>query len=230
MSGYISQFGRANSVNNFDNDIVSVVYQKYLDECFEVMENGYKSYLMDTEKEFSTDETLITAGICDHIENIIDTSKLPLDIVPEYMVYSEEIKKGKLTPKKAKRFDLRILRWNEENAKFKFGVEAKLLAETNYNSKNASNLIKEYVEDAGMGKFINKIYDQKSYNVGFMLGHILNGKTENIIPKINDKITSTYSIAEQITDYKEHYISHYLDNGKRKNIYHIFLNFSVLAN
>lgn len=178
---------------------------------------------------FSPNETQITAGIYDHICNIIIAGKLPFDVVPEYFVYSEEIRKGKENPKKAKRFDLRILTWNQSNDKFNFGVEAKLLAERNYKSKVASKLIKEYVEDAGMGKFLKNLYDPASYNDGLMLGHILNGKLDNIIRKINDKISNTYSIQECLSKRTNHYISNYADNGKRKNLYHIFLNFSTLA-
>lgn len=230
MKGYISQYNRTDSSRKYDNDVFAVLYQDVLVECFELVEKGYKAYLIDSEKEFSDDETIITAGICGDIETIIAKNKLPFDIVPEYFVYSEKIKKGKLSPKKARRFDLRILTWNKNNETLTFGVEAKLLAEANHNFKNATNLVKEYVENKGMGKFINKIYDQNAYNDGFMLGHILNGKTKNIVEKINNRISSTYSANEHLTKYKKHYISNYTDNGRRKNLYHIFLDFSALVN
>lgn len=176
MKGYISQYKKSASQNTFDEDIFSTLYQNILENCFGLIENGYRGYLADTEKVFSADETQITAGIHDHIETIVDTEKLPFFVIPEYSVYSKEIRKGKKSPKKAKRFDLLILTWNNDNDKFRFGVEAKLLAETNYKTKVASTLIKEYVEDAGMGKFIKNLYDPSSYNERFMLGHILNGK------------------------------------------------------
>lgn len=230
MPGYITLYSRTDSKRNFDDDIVSELYQNALDDCFDLVEKGYNAYLIDSEKVFSADETIITAGICGHIESIIAKYRLPFDIVPEYFVYSEKIKKGKLMPKKAKRFDLRILTWNAKNETIKFGVEAKILADKNFKSKIALNLIKEYVQDAGMGKFINKIYDQSTYNDGFMLGYILNGGIENILRKINDRITITYSENEHLTNNKKHFISSYLDNGKQKILYHILLDFSVLVN
>jgi|LSQX01.2.fsa_nt_gb hypothetical protein len=230
MEGYISQYKKSASHNTFDEDIFSKLYQNILENCFGLIENGYRGYLADTEKVFSADETQITAGIYDHIETIINTEKLPFDVVPEYPIYSKEIRKGKKSPKKAKRFDLLILTWNKDNEKFRFGVEAKLLAETNYKTKVASTLIKEYVEDAGMGKFIKNLYDPNSYNKRLMLGHILNGTTESIVKKINERIITTYSIQEQLDEYGKHYISSYAIEKKRRNLYHIFLNFSTLVN
>jgi len=230
MEGYISQYKKSASQNTFDEDIFSVLYQNILGNCFGLIENGYRGYLADTEKVFSADETQITAGIYDHIETIINTEKLPFDVVPEYPIYSKEIMKGKKSPKKAKSIDLLILTWNKDNEKFRFGVEAKLLAETNYKTKVASTLIKEYVEDAGMGKFIKNLYDPSSYNERLMLGHILNGTAESIVKKINERIINTYSIQEQLDEYGNHYISSYANEEKRRNLYHIFLNFSTLVN
>lgn len=229
MKGYISQYKKA-SRGAFDEDVFSSLYQNILESCFDLIENGYKGYIADTEKVFSTDETQITAGIYDHIETIINTEKLPFEVVPEYSVYSKDIRKGKKSPKRARCFDLLILTWNRGNEKFRIGVEAKLLVEINYKTKVASTLVKEYVEDAGMGKFINNIYDPKSFNEGFMLGHILNGTTEKIVKKINERITTTYSIQEQLSGYNKHYISSYENEDKLKKLYHIFLDFSMLVN
>lgn len=230
MKGYISQYKKSDSQDTFDEDIFLTLYQNILESCFGLIENGYTGYLTDTEKMFTADETQITAGIYDHIEAIINTEKLPFDVVPEYSVYSKEIRKGKKSPKKAKRFDLVILTWNKNNEKFRFGVEAKLLAETNYKTKVATTLIREYVEDAGMGKFIKNLYAPNSYNEGFMLGHILNGTTENIVKKINERIITTYSFREQLSRYNNRYISSYKNDEELKRLYHIFLDFSILVN
>lgn len=230
MKGYISQYKKSGSQDTFDEDIFLALYQNILESCFGLIENGYTRYLADTEKIFTADETQITAGIYDHIETIINTEKLPFDVVPEYFVYSKKIRTGKKSPKQAKRFDLLILTWNKNNEKFRLGVEAKLLADTNYKTKVSSTLIKEYVEDAGMGKFIKNIYDPNSYNEGLMLGHILNGTIENIVKKINKRIITTYSAQEQLGEYDKHYISSYTNEEKRKKLYHIFLNFSSLVN
>lgn len=231
MTGYITKYNKDVKIeSNYDNDIIMMLYRSVLKDCFGLIENGYKNYLKDEEKIFSIDETQITAGICGHIETLIDNAKLPFDIIPEYFIYTDEIKKGKLNPKKAKRFDLKITSWNKKNEKLKFGIEAKLILESDYKTKKANTLIKEYIEDAGMGKFINNIYDKNAYNDGFMLGYILNGTKENIKVRINEKITTTYSLNEHLIENENHYISKYIDDKTIKNLYHFFLDFSSLCN
>lgn len=223
--GYISEHNKSIHTSTLDNDIVHLLYQNVKHDCIELIENGYKNYLTDTEKVFSEDETIITAGICDHIDKIIYEVDLPFTIVPESHQHTTAIRKGKVNPNKARRFDLLFTHF-QYKPRLKFGVEAKLLAETNTPSKNATTLIKEYVEDAGMGKFINKIYEED----GFMLGYILNGEADKIVNRINLKITTTYSANEHLSKHKGHYLSTYTLEGKQKELHHIFLNFSNFYN
>lgn len=219
--GYISEHSKSVNTYTLDSDIVLKLYSDVRNHCAEIIEQGYQNYLTDTEKVFAEDETTITAGLYDHIQTIVETDDLPFVVVPEFHQYTAPIKKGKVNPNKAKRFDLHFTNLNYK-PRIKFGVEAKLLAENNTSNKRASFLINEYVEDAGMGKFLNGIYE----NDGFMLGYILNGKTNLIVGSINSKITSTYSIKEQLNQIKTHYISSYTSNGKVKELFHIFLDFT----
>lgn len=224
--GYISEHSKSSISRNYDSDITLKLYENARNECIELIEKGYNNYLLDQEKFFSEDETIITAGLYGHIDLIIDSETLPFEIVPEYSEYTPEIKKGFKKPKKAKRFDLRIITWDAENNKMKFGVEAKLLAETNTSSRSATFLTSEYVEDAGMGKFIKKIYEDD----GFMLGYILNGTIDKIVMNLNLKISLVYSATEQLNKNKKHYTSKYIFNDKTRELYHIFLNFSSPSN
>jgi hypothetical protein len=73
-----------------------------------------------------------------------------------------------------------------------------------------------------MGKFINIIYEDD----GFMLGYILNGKVNNIVNKINIKVAAIYSTSEQLSKHQKHYLSSYFIQGNKKDLYHIFLDFS----
>lgn len=226
MEGYISQYKKSNQ-NTFDQELFLIVYYGILNDCFSLIEDGCKGYLVDKDKIFIADETQITAGIYNHIDSIITNQQLLFDIVPEFYVYTNEIKHGKINPKKARRFDLRILTWDKSNERFRFGVEAKLLAENNFDKKNATNLIKEYVDDAGMGKFIKNLYDPKSYSVGVMLGQIINGSVENIKNRINNKIRNIHSDNECLNKYNNYYVSKYFDNGNIKSLHHIFFDFST---
>lgn len=226
MEGYISQYKKSNQ-NPFDKEVVLILYYSFLNKCFRLIEDGCLGYLADKEKIFIADETQITAGIYAHIDSIITKQKLLFDIVPEFYVYTKEIKLGKINPKKAKRFDLRITTWDKSYERFRFGVEAKLLAENNFDKKDANYLIKEYVEDAGMGKFIKNLYDPESYSVGIMLGQIINGTVENIKNRINENVKNIHSDNECLNKNNNYYISNYSDNGIRKDLHHIFFDFST---
>lgn len=231
MRGYISEYKKTRNVNEkISNEIFLAFYTNVLDDVFKLIESGYDNYLSDEKKKFEADETVITAGLCGHIENIVELNKLPFDVVPEYYIYTKDIKSGKVNPNKAKRFDIRILTWNKQNQKLKFGVEAKLLSEFNYKTKKASYLINEYIGDKGMGKFINRLYDESAFNEGFMIGHVLNGSVNSIVEKLNEKITKIYTKKEKLNFKNEKFSSTYSDKEIRKKLYHIFLNFSTLAN
>lgn len=221
--GYISEHNKSVNTHNLDSDIALRLYSDVRNHCVEIIEQGYKNYVADSEKIFAEDETTITAGIYDHIQTIVETDDLPFVVVPEFHEFTTPIKKGKINPKKAKRFDLHFTNFNSK-PRLKLGVEAKLLIERNTSSRNALFLTSEYVEDAGMGKFIKGIYEDD----GFMIGYILNGSTEAIVLNINSKVTSTYSAKEQLNKTKEHYISTYTLNGKMKELQHVFLDFSYL--
>jgi hypothetical protein len=221
--GYISELSKSISTNTLDSDIVLKLYSDLRNHCAEIIEQGYQNYLIDTEKIFLEDETTITAGLYDHILTIVESDDLPFVVVPEFHQYTTTIKKGKVNPNKAKRFDLHFTNLNY-SPRIKFGVEAKLLAHTNTSSRSAIFLTNEYVEDAGMGKFIKGIYEDD----GFMLGYILNGDTNKIIGNINLRISSTYSEKDNLRLSGKYYISTHNYDKKSKELVHIFLDFSSL--
>ncbi|HNT70966.1 MAG TPA: hypothetical protein PKI83_04855, partial [Bacteroidales bacterium] len=97
----------------------------------------------------------------------IDLTDVQCNIVPEFPEFTNSIRNGKVKPRKAKKYDLCFIHFQSKPIVF-IGVEAKLLIEENYKNKNANSLIKEYVEDKGMGKFINNIYKSANFvNVSF---------------------------------------------------------------
>ena len=219
--GYISEHNKPLNTKFLDSEIALKLYNDVRNQCTEIIEKSYLNYFSDSTKVFSEDETIITAGLYDHIEAIIDEDELPFYIAPELHQYTKPIRKGEVNPNKAKRFDLHFTHFSYK-PRIKFGVEAKLLAEKNTSSRRANFLIDEYVEDSGMGKFIKGIYETD----GFMLGYILNGKVNKIVRNINLKINSKYSDKEILTKNKKNYISSYSFKGNFKELFHIFLDFS----
>jgi hypothetical protein len=98
----------------------------------------------------------------------------------------------------------------------------------NFANKIASTLVREYVSDAGMGKFINGIYKSR----GCMVGYIVQGNIRAIIPNINNKIVKTYSKSDCLlpdirNQYKQIEIYKSKHAGKLNYLlYHIMLNFN----
>ncbi len=227
--GQISDYNNFIYTRQYDRDIVAAIYKELKDECIELIYGGYYNYYSDTEKVFMVDEEVITAGIYGHIQTIIDEKELHFEIADEFHLITKKMQKGKIKPKKAKRFDLRITNF-QLVPKYKFGVEAKLIAEESTSTKSATTLINDYVGDKGMGKFITGIYDESFFDEGFMLAYMLNGKPEKIVDKINLKITSSYSVKGQLIKIEKYYISTYSLDSNERELRHIFMDFSSLSN
>lgn len=229
--GLISNYNNSSNIGRtIDKEIIQHISDIVKSDCINLIIEGYNQYLIDVEIEFVIDEPTITAGLYGHIENQINSTDVQCAIVPEHPEFTNSILKGKIKPRKAKKYDLCFIHFHLKPNSF-FGVEAKLLVEENYKNKSASFLISEYVEDKGMGKYINKIYEKE----GLMLGYILKGNPLKIVEKINDKITSIYSINENLKhstkygNFEPYTCISSLINTK-KELIHIFLNFEKFSN
>jgi len=53
--GYISEQNKSIHTGTLDNDIVLLLYQNVKQDCIELIETGYRNYLIDTDKVFSED-------------------------------------------------------------------------------------------------------------------------------------------------------------------------------
>ncbi|MCR6639608.1 MAG: hypothetical protein NVV82_11675 [Sporocytophaga sp.] len=228
--GIISNYNNSSNISsNIDKDIIQHISDIVKYDCIKLIIDGYNQYLADEEVIFSIDEPTITAGLYGHIENQINCTDIQCTIVPELPEFTKSIRKGRTKPKKAKKYDLCFIHFQIKPNSF-FGVEAKLLVEENYKNKNANFLISEYVEDKGMGKYINKIYEKE----GLMLGYILKGNPLKIVEKINFKINDVYSINDSLKHpYKFENFEPYLfisSHAQKKELIHLFLDFEKFSN
>jgi hypothetical protein len=226
--------GRLSEYNNnyrtsstIDKGIIQQIKETFKANCINLIIEGYNKYLNDNEKLFTIDEPTITAGLYNHIENQIYLTDIPCAIIPEY---TDAIRKGRIKPKKAKKYDLCFIHFQLKPSIY-LGVEAKLLVEDNYKNKNAKILVAEYIEDKGMGKYINNIYEKE----GLMLGYVIQGKSSNIVEKINLKITEAYTLNDILKhtnkfNKTEPYICISNHDRTKKLLIHIFLNFEQLCN
>lgn len=169
--------------------------ESHSEETFSIFQNMVfdlitKAYAIIKTNEPLTktpDEPDISAQLIHAMDLLVQKNAFPLSISPESHEYTDDIIAGIKSTLTAKRFDIHFSNWNVRQP-FKFGVEAKLLTEVNFDNKVASALVREYVSDAGMGKFINGI----SKSRGCMVGYIIQGNIAAIITNINNKIVKTY--------------------------------------
>jgi len=229
--GYLSNY-KNNGVENvsglqaFKKEIALAVQI----DCLQLVSSAYKGLITDQSYVFQPDETTITAKLYGEIENIILKDDLSYCISPDPFEYTEDIIEGRVSTKKAKKYDLILENWNNKN-KVKLGVEAKLLVETKYKNKRGTTLFKEYVSEVGMGKYIKKIYKRE----GIMVGYVLEGSISKIISHINTEVANVYSSEHLLTVIKDElyplgtYLSNHSHKGVNLLLYHLMLDFNSMS-
>jgi hypothetical protein len=129
------------------------------------------------------DEPLISANLFLALKIVSSREGIPLTVIPELPEITNEIAIGNKSTKSSKKYDIYFESWNSKYS-IEYGVEAKLLIEHNFMNRVASTLIREYVSNSGMGKYIIGIYKQR----GCMIGYIVEGSIPKIIRNINTQI------------------------------------------
>lgn len=152
-------------------------------QLFDLIYEAYKTIRTPELFLDKLDETQISLSLFDAVKIIVSREGLPCYVVSELHEYTDEIREGKKSTITAKRYDLYFESWSTP-ARVEFGVEAKLLVENDFMSKTATTLIREYVSDAGMRKYIDGIYKKR----GCMIGYVVEGRTHHIVEKINSRI------------------------------------------
>jgi hypothetical protein len=226
--GYLSNY-KSNGVENVSRsqsakEEIALAVQI---DCLQLVSSAYNDLIADQSYLFQPDETAITAKLYGEIEKNIRKDDLNYCISPDPFEYTDDIIEGRVSPKKAKKYDLILENWNNKN-KVKFGVEAKLLVETKYKNKRGTTLVREYVSDAGMGKYIKNIYQRK----GIMVGYVLEGTISKIISRINTEVTAVYNhhhllnLVDDDLYPLETYLSIHSSGGENLLLYHLMLDFN----
>ncbi|MBN1186824.1 MAG: hypothetical protein JXB49_31390 [Bacteroidales bacterium] len=191
---------------------------------FNLMGEAYNYIRIPNKQVTKIDEPQISISMYEAIDSIISKKGLWCGVSWEYPEVTESVEKNAKT---AKRFDIHFENWDTKN-RIKYGIEAKILVENDTGSRKASQLVKEYISDAGMGKYINGIYKGR----GCMVAYILNGSISSIVIKINEEIKSNLDQTQclsKATDlqyiYNEIFQSTHKPNLQHF-LYHIMLDFN----
>jgi hypothetical protein len=145
-------------------------------------------------------------------------------------LYQENILKGCEDPATAPRIDIKISgSWVHED--IYYGLEAKILVETNWKKRDASYLYRRYI-NTGIGNFINGRYSHEMSR-GCITGYVLQGSTPEIVSKINNLLLKDRRNKEVIEksnfihDCPDYYKSRHIRTTDKKKIelQHVFLTF-----
>ncbi len=210
-SHYSQSRGNPPTTFNFWPEFVSVV--------LEVTLFGYLKMIEDFQIDDSFEEDQITINLEESIEPFARKHPLRLQVQSQVQVYSQAMKDGSVTTKKAKRIDLKL--WNplQNHRRIYFAWEAKKLGNT-----------KAYVTD-GIKRFVSGAYSSGLQNAG-MLGYCTSQSIERVTNKINKHIKNILADAEQLSlvnsvEYQLsiHHSRSVRTDGSLIDLHHFFLTF-----
>ena len=215
----------------FNKKNVDAIYAGFECKCIFVLIECYRLVKDKKEYNLSWEEEQFSAILINSVENSDFAKKWNIDVVPEHRLYTDKILKGKKLPKSASRIDMRFAGWINQK-KLIYFIEAKNLCAHNWIKDNgvkvnALKLHNRYFE-TGIIYFLNEYYPRN----GCLVGYILEGKTENIVEKINNLIRDIRQheeiliITKPINDHSDIYNSiHILDDGNELILKLIFFKF-----
>lgn len=203
------------------------VLESFQAQVFDLISLAYNTIRTPGAIKKNTDETLISIQLF-HALNVVSSKEdIPLTVIIENPEITDQISRGVKRLITAKRYDIFFESWNSKYSVV-FGIEAKLLIENDFRGRIVSTLVREYVSDTGMGKYINGLYKRR----GCMIGYVIEGDIANIVVKINNQIQKVFSKKQYVKKdislkYKHKEIYKSQHKGKLNyNLYHLMLDFN----
>ncbi len=203
------------------------VLESFQAQVFDLISMAYNTIRTPGPIKENTDETLISIQLFHALKVVSSKEEIPLTIIIENSEITDQISRGVKRLITAKRYDILFESWNSKHPVV-FGVEAKLLIENDFRGRMVSTLVREYVSEAGMGKYINGLYKRR----GCMIGYIIEGNIPNIVEKINNQIEKVFNKKQCVKKdnslkykHKEIYKSQHKGN-LNYDLYHLMLDFN----
>ncbi|MBV5313020.1 MAG: hypothetical protein JZU47_06970 [Prolixibacteraceae bacterium] len=144
------------------------------------------------------EEENISALFFDYIDKSERAINLHINIFNEYRLLNDSILSQEQSAKSASRIDFRFTKdWTDQRKRIEYFIEAKNLIENDCFKKGrktkilADSLHKRYVE-TGIDNFVSGKYPEK----GCLVGYILQGSPENIVPMINSYLMNRFNSGE----------------------------------
>lgn len=152
----------------------------------EITLEAYDRMLDDKRINIDFEEDAITAILVDdYLNPLISRKNLAILAILQPPVYSEEMKSGRETTRKARKIDIKIVTFGQHDIYFTW--ECKRICENKFvqNSETSQTdyLTYRYSVD-GIARFIDEDYSANLDDAG-MIGYVINGKTTTIVNEIN---------------------------------------------
>lgn len=176
LNDFRNSMGRASqTLPNVDADFEQA--------CLWLLTEAFKLMKQDALYDLSWKETRFSAHLVGYMQKIRKHEDLRLRIDPESYLYRKEILESLEDPDAAPRIDIKISGgWVYED--IYYGIEGKILVETDWRTRRASNLRARYI-DTGIDNFVNGRYSPEVPR-GCVVGYVVQGTAFNIGQKIND--------------------------------------------
>lgn len=178
--------------------LINKVNSSFEIKCLTVLIKSYKTSI--TENRYSKDweEKTFSSHLVSLMKKCDVAIKYNLTITKEEELEDEAIDNGLKSPNEANPIDIRFHSvWTD--LRLDYNVEAKNISLSEWkkssgNKVNASQQQTEYITK-GIDRFLTGHFKDKN---GCMLGYLVNGKLDDVLVKINDKIINQKNVSECI--------------------------------
>lgn len=161
-------------------------WQAFVKIVLEITIEAYQKMRQDHIAQGGWEEDTFTINLVDYIRSIASSYPMSLIVKPQTWVFTDEMKKGAISPRNASRIDIQLWGGHWDNyEQIYFAWECKLVIDKPIYKKH-NRLIPEYIRE-GIYRFLDGKYSSYVKDAG-MLGYILAGDAKNIVKEINDKM------------------------------------------
>ena len=214
------------------SEVLPKVDSDFEQACLWILTEAFKRMKRETRYDLTWKETRFSACLVGYMRKIRHEEDYPLlRIDPESGLYREEMLKGIEDPDTAPRIDIKISGgWVLEDEYY--GIEAKILVERDWKTRNASYLRRRYIA-TGIDNFVNGQYSDKM-DRGCMAGYVVQGSASEIALRINNLLIRNGRNKEMmlnrhsINGCSDCYQSKHIRTTDKKEVelHHVFLTFA----
>jgi hypothetical protein len=180
--------------NELDSEYVRSALQILEKRCLALLCEGYNEVVSMNKISVDWEEEDISMELMLCLEENQNRKTWNISINPEHRLYSRHT----ASAKKAPRIDFYFSCWMPQE--YKYFAEAKILIETDVqkagrkSKTTAKSLLKRYIK-TGIDSYLSEKYPVN----GCLVGYVLQGKIENIIPLLNACLCNVGRHAEILT-------------------------------